>query len=87
MKNHVQRSVYLKEKSMEIKTKEEFYKEFFNEITSVCEATGITHRELAEKAGLTEVSLSRYINGHRGISLYNAYKLMRVLNVTKLELE
>lgn len=35
----------------------------------------ITQRELAKKLRITEVSMSRYLNGQRGLSLSMAIKL------------
>lgn len=62
-------------------TEKTFNELFGDMIVRRCEDTGISHRELAEKAGLTEVSVSRYVHGTRTPSLYNAYKIMKVLNI------
>ena len=61
---------------------EKTFNEWFGDmIVRRCEDTGISHRELAEKAGLTEVSVSRYVHGTRTPSFYNAYKIMKALNI------
>lgn len=62
-------------------TEKTFNELFGDMIVRRCEDTGISHRELAEKAGLTEVSVSRYVHGTRTPSFYNAYKIMKVLNI------
>lgn len=62
-------------------TEKTFDELFGDMIVRRCEDTGISHRELAEKAGLTEVSVSRYVHGTRTPSFYNAYKIMKVLNI------
>ena len=62
-------------------TEKEFNEQFAKAIVDRCEQLGITHRELAEKAELTEVTISRYVHGTRTPSFYNAYKIMKVLNI------
>lgn len=62
-------------------TEKTFNELFGDMIVCSCEDKGISHRELAEKAGLTEVSVSRYVHGTRTPSFYNAYKIMKVLNI------
>lgn len=62
-------------------TEKMFNKWFGNMIVRRCEDMGITQRELADKADLTEVTVSRYVNGTRTPSFYNAYKVMKVLNI------
>lgn len=55
--------------------KSKFRKEFAKELRAAIEDSGLTQREVAEKAGLTEVSISRYLSGAR---MPTVYSLMRI---------
>lgn len=46
-----------------------------------CRLQSITQRELAEKSGLTEASISRYFNGERSPNIKNAEKMARALGL------
>ena len=46
-----------------------------------CRLQSITQRELAEKSGLTEVSISRYFNGERSPNIKNAEKMASALGL------
>lgn len=50
-------------------------------IKDLLEAKGMSQRELADKAGITEVSLSRYINGNRVPKAPVAMCIARALGV------
>ena len=50
-------------------------------IKEILEAKGMSQRELAEKAGITEVTMSRYINGNRVPKAPVAMCIARVLGV------
>ena len=50
------------------------------------EVRGISQRELAERIGVTEVSISRYVNGQRVASSYTLYKISKVLGCTMEDL-
>ena len=52
-----------------------------NKIKELLEEKGISQRELAEMVGITEVSMSRYINGERTPKAPIAMKIARVLDV------
>lgn len=46
------------------------------------EVRGISQRELAERIGVTEVSISRYVTGKRVASGMTLYKISKVLGCT-----
>ena len=46
-----------------------------------CILQSITQRELAEKSGLTEASISRYFNGERSPNIKNAEKMASALGL------
>ena len=46
-----------------------------------CILQSITQRELAEKSGLTEASISRYFNGERIANIKNAEKMASALGL------
>lgn len=46
-----------------------------------CRLQSITQRELAEKSGLTEASISRYFSGERSPNIKNAEKMASVLGL------
>ena len=46
----------------------------------------MTQRELAARTGVTEVTLSRWINGNRQASSYGLYRISKVLNCTMEDL-
>ena len=46
-----------------------------------CRLQSITQRELAEKSGLTEASISRYFSGERSPNIKNAEKMASALGL------
>lgn len=46
-----------------------------------CRLHSITQRELAEKSGLTEASISRYFNGERSPNIKNVEKMASALGL------
>ena len=46
-----------------------------------CKLQSITQRELAEKSGLTEASISRYFSGERSPNIKNAEKMASALGL------
>ena len=46
-----------------------------------CKLQSITQRELAEKSGITEASISRYFNGERSPNIKNAEKMASALGL------
>ena len=46
-----------------------------------CRLQSITQRELAEKSGLTEASISRYFNGERSPNIKNVEKMASALGL------
>lgn len=53
--------------------------EIMKSIIQECQSKQITQRELSEKSGLTEASISRYFNGERTPNLRNAERMARVI--------
>ena len=41
---------------------------------------GMSKKEVAQRLGVSQVVLSRWINGHANPSLENAFKLAKILN-------
>ena len=62
-----------------IPTKEQYGKAFSKYLKEMIEQSGLTQREVAEKAGVTEVSISRYIHEERLPNIYNMYRLLEAL--------
>lgn len=50
-------------------------------IIESCKLQSITQRELAEKSGLTEASISRYFSGERSPNIKNAEKMASALGL------
>lgn len=61
--------------------KKRFNTEFYHVIDKYCVSKSITHRELAEIAGVNEVTLSRYLTGQRKISLSVFMSLCKAFDV------
>jgi DNA-binding Xre family transcriptional regulator len=59
----------LDEKKKRAESEEWSNTEFYQAIDKLCAEKGITHKRLAEIAGIHEVTLSRYLTGQRKISL------------------
>ena len=57
-----------------------------NRLKEVLEEKNITQKELAIRIGVTEGTISRYVNGKRKISLLNIFKIANCLNVPMEEL-
>lgn len=55
-------------------------------IREIREAKGMSAAELAKAVNTTVVSISRYETGKRKPSIYKAYEIAKVLNVTVDEL-
>ena len=55
--------------------------DLISRIIEICSSQNITQRELAEKSGLTEVSISRYFNGERSPNIKNAEKMASALGL------
>lgn len=60
--------------------------EFYHVIDKLCIDKGITHRELAEIVGVSEVTLSRYLTGERTISLSVFMGLCKAFKITAEDL-
>ena len=66
--------------------KKRFNTEFYHVIDKYCVNKGITHRELAEKIDVDEVTLSRYLTGQRKITLLAFMEICDVFGVKAEEL-
>lgn len=47
---------------------------------------GVTQKKLAEEIHVTQVTMSRWINGERNPSVYGLYRIAKYLGVTMEEL-
>lgn len=56
--------------------------EIMKHIIQECQINQITQRELAEKSGLTEASVSRYFNDERTPNLKNAERMAKAVGLT-----
>ena len=50
-----------------------------NKINEYAERRGISQRELAERVFVTQVTMSRYVNGERAPKIYEAIRIAKVL--------
>ena len=55
--------------------------DLIDSIVENCRLQSVTQRELAEKSGLTEASISRYFNGERSPNIKNAEKMASALGL------
>ena len=61
--------------------KEEYAKAFGAHLKSLLEEKGMTQAEFARRTGLTEASVSRYINGNRSPRIAQAYRMAQVIGI------
>ena len=61
--------------------KDEYAKEFGVYLKSLLEEKGMTQAELARRTGITEASVSRYINGNRSPRIAQAYRMALVIGI------
>ena len=59
---------------------------FYNRVDELCIEKRITHRRLAEKIGVNEVTLSRYLTGERRFQLSPFMTMCKVLEVEPTDL-
>ena len=64
-----------------MKTKCEDMNTFYRVVDTLCAKKGISHRELAERIGVGEVTLSRYLNGERKVQLSPFMGMCKVLDI------
>jgi len=64
-----------------MKTKCEDMNPFYRVVDTLCAKKGISHRELAERIGVGEVTLSRYLNGERKVQLSPFMGMCEVLDI------
>lgn len=64
-----------------MKTKCEDMNPFYRVVDTLCAKKGISHRVLAEKIGVNEVTLSRYLNGERKVQLSPFMGMCKVLDI------
>ena len=60
-----------------------FRKEFALELQKAIKDSGMTQRQIVDKAGITEVSMSRYLNGARMPTIFNLMRIWRALGRIK----
>lgn len=65
-----------------MKTKCEDMNPFYRVVDTLCAKKGISHRALAEKIGVNEVTLSRYLNGERKVQLSPFMGMCKVLGIS-----
>ena len=56
--------------------------DIMKKIICECQDRNMMQRELAEKSGLTEASVSRYFNGERTPNLKNAERMAQAVGLT-----
>lgn len=61
-------------------TEEEFRREFRFRVYKILNMRGITQKELAQMAGITEANLSGYLTGKRTPTFYTANKIAKALD-------
>lgn len=61
--------------------KDEYAKAFGEYLKSLLEEKGMTQAELARRTGITEASVSRYINGNRSPRIAQAYRMALVIGI------
>lgn len=61
--------------------KDEYAKAFGEYLKSLLEEKGMTQAELARRTGMTEASVSRYINGKRIPKIAQAYEMAQVIGI------
>ena len=61
--------------------KEEYAEAFGEYLKRLLEEKGMTQAELARRTGLTEASVSRYINGSRIPRISQAYEIAQVIGI------
>ena len=61
--------------------KDEYDKAFGEHLKSLLEEKGMTQAELARRTGLTEASVSRYINGNRTPRIAQAYRMAWTIGI------
>lgn len=66
---------------MNEKNEHEWRKKFSNRLTSFIELVGINQTDLSKKSGISETSISRYVNGEQTPSLYHAVKIARAIDI------
>ena len=64
-----------------MKTKQSDMNAFYKVVDTLCAKRGISHRELAEKMGVSEVTLSRYLTGERKVQLSPFMSMCEVLDI------
>ena len=64
-----------------MKTKYENMNPFYRVVDTLCAKKGISHRELAERIGVGDVTLSRYLNGERKVQLSPFMNMSRALEI------
>lgn len=69
-----------------MKTPIEKLNAFYHKVDELCVKHGITHRQLAEKCGISDVTLCRYLLGERSIQLMPFMAMCRALKISPEDL-
>lgn len=59
----------------------EWRKKFSTRLTSFIELIGINQKDISLKTGISETSISRYVNGEQTPSLYHAMKIAKAIDI------
>ena len=67
-------------------SKEEWRLEFARQLKKKLAVRGISQRELADRLGMTEVTVSKYVNGTQMPDSYTVYRISNIINCPLIEL-
>lgn len=76
----------VRDDDVDVATDEDFGVRFSTNLKRIMNKRFMTQRELAEKSGLTILSVNKYVNGHATPSFDSAVKLADALNCTVSDL-
>ena len=64
-----------------MRTKREDMNAFYKVVDTLCAKKGMSHCELADAIGISNVTLSRYLTGQRAVQLSPFMSMCRVLEI------
>ena len=70
----------------EVTDSEEYNREFSRRLYNRMRDAGIGTEEMAERLGISRVTMSKYINGRTAPNIYTVTKMTRILNCTLQDL-
>ena len=65
-----------------MKTKQGDMNDFYRVVDALCAKKGISHCDLAEAIGVSEVTMSRYLTGERKVQLSPFMGMCRALDIS-----